>query len=60
MGGSWWRVLTKYGSLEKGMANHFKILEYLENSMNSMKTQKDRTLKGELPSSVGARYAIGD
>ena len=24
--GSWWRVLTKYGSLEKGMANHFSIL----------------------------------
>ena len=24
--GSWWRVLTKRGSLEKGMANHFSIL----------------------------------
>ena len=23
---SWWRVLTKYGPLEKGMANHFSIL----------------------------------
>ena len=23
---SWWRVLTKYGPLEKGMANHFNIL----------------------------------
>ena len=23
--GSWWRVLTKHGSLEKGMANHFSI-----------------------------------
>ena len=31
----------------------------LENPMNSMKRQKDRTLK-ELPRSVGARYAIGD
>ena len=24
--GSWWRVLTKWGPLEKGMANHFSIL----------------------------------
>ena len=23
--GSWWRVLTKCGPLEKGMANHFSI-----------------------------------
>ena len=23
---SWWRVLTKHGPLEKGMANHFNIL----------------------------------
>ena len=30
----------------------------LENPMNSMKTQKDRTLKDELPRSVGAQYAI--
>ena len=29
----------------------------LENPMNSMKTQKDRTLKDELPRSVGAKYA---
>ena len=27
--------------------------------MNSMKRQKDRTLKDELPSSVGAQYATG-
>ena len=33
---------------------------YLENSMNSMKRQNDRVLKGELPGSVGAQYAIGD
>ena len=32
----------------------------LENSMNSMKRQKDRTLKDELPRSVGAQYATGD
>ena len=28
--------------------------------MNSMKRQNDRTLKGELPRSVGAHYATGD
>ena len=36
-----------------------KPLQYscLENPMNSMKRQKDRTLKEELPRSVGAQYA---
>ena len=33
---------------------------YLENPMNSMKRQKDRTLKDELPRSVGAQYAARD
>ena len=28
--------------------------------MNSMKRQKDTTLKDELPRSVGAQYATGD
>ena len=28
--------------------------------MNSMKMQKDRTLKDELPKSVGAKHATGD
>ena len=28
--------------------------------MNSMKSQKDRTLKDELPRSVGAQYATGE
>ena len=32
----------------------------LENPMNSMKRQKDRTLKDELARSVGAQYATGD
>ena len=32
---------------------------YLENPMNSMKRQKDRILKDELPRSVGAQYATG-
>ena len=123
MGGSWWRVLTKSGHLEKGksslvaqmvkrlstmqetwvrslgwedplekeMAIHSstiawkipwtgepgrlqsmgsqrvgegngKSLQYscLENTRNSMKMQKDRTLKDDLPGSVGAQYATGD
>ena len=32
---------------------------YLESPVNSMKRQKDRTLKDELPRSVGAQYATG-
>ena len=39
-----------------------KPLQYscLENPMNSIKRQRDRTLKDELPRSVGAQYATGD
>ena len=39
-----------------------KPLQYscLENPMNSMKKQKDMTLKDELPRSVDAQYAAGD
>ena len=39
-----------------------KPLQYscLENPMNSMKKQKDRTMKDELPRLVGAQYATGD
>ena len=33
---------------------------FLENPMNSMKRQKDRTLKDEFLRSVGAQYATGD
>ena len=32
----------------------------LENPMNSMKRQNDRTLKEQLPRSVSAQYATGD
>ena len=37
------------------------MLQYstLEYPMNSMKRQKDMTLKDELPRSVGAQYATG-
>ena len=39
-----------------------KPLQYscLENTMNSMKRQKDMTLKDELPKSVGTQYATGE
>ena len=39
-----------------------KLLQYscLEYPMNSMKRQKDRTLKDELPRSVGAQYGNED
>ena len=43
-------------------AGNGKTLQYscLENPMNSMKRQKDRTLKDELPRSIDAQYATGD
>ena len=49
----------KMWSTEEGNG---KPLQYscLENPMNTMKRQKDRTLKDELPSLVGAQYATGD
>ena len=39
-----------------------KPLQYscIANPMNSMKRQKDRTMKDELPRLVGAEYATGD
>ena len=39
-----------------------KPLQYscLDNPMNRMKRQKERTLKGDLTRSVGAHYATGD
>ena len=39
-----------------------KLFQYsfLENPMNSMKRQKDRTLKDEIPKSVGAQYVTGE
>ena len=49
----------KMWSTEEGNG---KPLQYscLENPMNRMKRQKDRTLKEELPRLVGAQYATGD
>ena len=42
-----WRVLTKHGPLEKGMANHFIILAL--NSINSMKRGGKRAFPWENP-----------
>ena len=41
---------------------HGKRFQYscLENTINSMKRQKGRALKDELPRLVGAQYATGD
>ena len=56
---SWWESSDKMWSTQEGNG---KLLQYscLENPMNSMKTQKDRTLKDELTRLVGAQYATGD
>ena len=49
----------KMWSTGEGNGKPFQY-SYLENPMNSVKMQKDRTLKDELPGSVGAQYATGD
>ena len=40
MEGLWWRVLTKHGPLEKGMANHFSILALRTFHKQYKKTKK--------------------
>ena len=45
--------------LEKENGNPLQY-SCLENPMNSMERQKGRTLKDELPRSVGAQYATGE
>ena len=42
--------------------NNGKPLQYscLENPKNTIKRQNDRTVKDELPRSVGAQYATGE
>ena len=56
MDGSWCRDLTKTWSTGEGNG---KPLQYscLENPVNSIKRQKERTLKDELSRLVGAQYA---
>ena len=49
-------------SSDKTGEGNGKPLQYscLENPMNSMKRQKDRTLKDQLPRSLGVEDATGD
>ena len=49
----------KMWSTRKGTGKPFRH-SCLENPVNSMKRQKDRTMKDELPRLVGAQYATGD
>ena len=57
-----WVILERSDRMWSTGEGNGKPLQYscLENPMNSMKRQKDRTLKDELPGSVGAQYAIRD
>ena len=57
----WVMVESSHKTWSTGEGNG-KSLQYscVENTVNSMKRQKDRTLKDELPRSVGAQYATGD
>ena len=56
---SWWKILTKRGLLEKGMANHSRILA-LRTPWTVWKSKKDMTLKEVPPRSVGVQYAAGE
>ena len=57
-----WVMVQSSGKTWSTGEENGKPLQYscLENPMNSMKKQNDRTLKDELPRSVGARYATGE
>ena len=57
-----WAMVERSNRMWSTGEGNGKPLQYscLENPMNSMKRQKDRTLKDELPRSVGAQYATGD
>ena len=54
-----WVMVGSYDKMWCTGEGKGKPLQYLchENPMNSMKRQKDMTLKDELPRSVGAQYA---
>ena len=56
------RVMVESSDKRRTGEGNGKPLQYfcLEKPMNSMKRQKDRTLKDEIPRSVGAQYATRD
>ena len=57
-----WIMLESSDKMWSTVEGSGKPLQYscLENPMNSMKRQKDRAPKDELPRLLGAQYAIGD
>ena len=57
-----WVIVKRSDKMWSTGEGNINPLQYsfLENSMNSMKRQKDRTLKDELPRSVDAQYATRD
>ena len=57
-----WVMVESSDKIRSTGEGNGKPLQYscLENPMNSMKRQKDRKLKDELPRSVSAQYATGD
>ena len=57
-----WVMVESSDKMQSTGKGNGKPLQYscLENPMNSMKRQKDKTLKDEFPRSVGAQYATGD
>ena len=56
-----WVMVASFDKTWSTGESNSKPLQYscLENPMNSMKRQNDRTLKDELPRSLGAQYATG-
>ena len=57
-----WVMVESSDNLWSTGERNGKPLQYscLGNLMNSIKRQKDRTLKDDLPRLVGAQYATGD
>ena len=57
-----WDMVESSDKMWSTVEGNGKPLQYscLENSMNSMKRQKDRILKEELPRSVGTQYTTGE
>ena len=55
-----WVMVESFDKMWSTGEGNGKPLQYscLENPMNSMKRQKDRTLKDELPRSVGANMLL--
>ena len=58
----WWVMVERSDRMWSTGEGNGKPLQYscLENPMNTLKRQKDRTLKNELPRSIGVQYATGD